>query len=1063
VIAIPDAGEIKAKVTIEYDPAGVDKAKEDLKSLADVAGNVGGGAGSASDGLAALGEQLGANTVHVSELSSALGDLPKMLESGGAAASGMNETLAASGSAIDNVGESVQKLQEPLGTTVSMLGEVSPPMAAITEHAQSMEKQLSGAGESFAQIGESLSQSIPLLPQYAESMQGVMAAMQPTLRPYDVNEFMQSQNALGLGMLGGPPVADNMAVFQAALSDPTPFDMIDAHLNATGQTYGDFASSIGKDNATMLHEMNNASNGTYQVLGNMSDQVQAVGKDFHESASSAQEFADQFNGVNKAVGNGFGRISDSGILEGPLEYFKSLEPTSIGEGFGNALGGVMDVMNKVAMPIMAVQMIGMAVSGAAQGIYNMAAIAEGPGAHGVGSFTGTVDALGQSLAQTGQQFSEGFGKAITPTLQQMNMEASQGSGSGGIGGFLGGLGSTLVNLGRIGTGMDVIGGFQGLMNQAADMAGMPLPFQGPDPQTQAAVYTKQQMGLIPQNVQNATAQADVQTANVLADATNPAYLQSQDNLSAAQKLAQHLQTSYDISHPVNAAQQLQAYQMQQMDAANGQAVASQGTYLQNGDIGGAFGSFFGGVGSGVGGFFGNLFGGIGQDFNNLFGGGGGINPSPGCFPAGTPVLMADGSERAIETLQVGDQVLARGGAFFVPTTVLARIVPPPKRVYTLTFDSDKTLTLTDSHPVMTEQGWKSLHPRATKQENPDLDVSTLHIGDRVHTTGGMVTLVGIRPGEVVPIYNITVDEPHTFYASGILVHNKMGIGSQISDQVAGIQLPHIDLSGMASSLGSSFSNMQLPHLDLQGSSLASSVAGAMGGGAIPEAAHTITASVNWVVSGGLEHTFEGVATWVASELAHTFEGLANWVANGELAHTFEGIANWIASGGLQHTFEGVADWIASGGLQHTFEGVASWVANGLEHMFEGIASWIGQGLEHTFTGVASWIGQGLSQTFTAVASFVQGFASGVEGFQGGLAVVGEQGPELLELPQGSSVYPMSSSSGMGSVLGSAGSGGGGGMPQSVNVIVEIAGQPFINAMGIPMAQNIRVGTGMRSF
>jgi phage-related protein len=43
----------------------------------------------------------------------------------------------------------------------------------------------------------------------------------------------------------------------------------------------------------------------------------------------------------------------------------------------------------------------------------------------------------------------------------------------------------------------------------------------------------------------------------------------------------------------------------------------------------------------------------------------------------------------------------------------------------------------------------------------------------------------------------------------------------------------------------------------------------------------------------------------------------------------------------------------------------------------------------------------------SVISHIPGFASGVQNFGGGLAVVGENGPELLDLPSGSSVYPNS--------------------------------------------------------
>ncbi len=47
---------------------------------------------------------------------------------------------------------------------------------------------------------------------------------------------------------------------------------------------------------------------------------------------------------------------------------------------------------------------------------------------------------------------------------------------------------------------------------------------------------------------------------------------------------------------------------------------------------------------------------------------------------------------------------------------------------------------------------------------------------------------------------------------------------------------------------------------------------------------------------------------------------------------------------------------------------------------------------------------------------VPGFASGVENFAGGLAVVGERGPELVNLPRGSNVIPMSGRGGVSIVV-----------------------------------------------
>ena len=51
----------------------------------------------------------------------------------------------------------------------------------------------------------------------------------------------------------------------------------------------------------------------------------------------------------------------------------------------------------------------------------------------------------------------------------------------------------------------------------------------------------------------------------------------------------------------------------------------------------------------------------------------------------------------------------------------------------------------------------------------------------------------------------------------------------------------------------------------------------------------------------------------------------------------------------------------------------------------------------------------VSSAFGGVKSFlggIPGFADGVQNFGGGPAVVGERGPELVNLPRGSSVTPM---------------------------------------------------------
>ena len=46
-----------------------------------------------------------------------------------------------------------------------------------------------------------------------------------------------------------------------------------------------------------------------------------------------------------------------------------------------------------------------------------------------------------------------------------------------------------------------------------------------------------------------------------------------------------------------------------------------------------------------------------------------------------------------------------------------------------------------------------------------------------------------------------------------------------------------------------------------------------------------------------------------------------------------------------------------------------------------------------------------ARSIPRVGSNIPGFANGVQNFSGGLAMVGERGPEMVQLPKGSNVIP----------------------------------------------------------
>ncbi|MFD7827729.1 polymorphic toxin-type HINT domain-containing protein [Kitasatospora sp. NPDC059803] len=149
-----------------------------------------------------------------------------------------------------------------------------------------------------------------------------------------------------------------------------------------------------------------------------------------------------------------------------------------------------------------------------------------------------------------------------------------------------------------------------------------------------------------------------------------------------------------------------------------------------------------------------------------------IPPKLNSFPAGTRVLMGDGTTRPIETIQVGDLVTAsdpltgRTG----PQVVTNTIRTPDDRDFTeITVrrgeSGPEVVTATDHHPFWVE----SSHAWT--------DAADIRVDDVLRTdTGATVQVVSIRHWTgLEPAYNLTVDDLHTYFVlageTPLLVHN----------------------------------------------------------------------------------------------------------------------------------------------------------------------------------------------------------------------------------------------------------------------------------------------------
>ncbi len=140
-----------------------------------------------------------------------------------------------------------------------------------------------------------------------------------------------------------------------------------------------------------------------------------------------------------------------------------------------------------------------------------------------------------------------------------------------------------------------------------------------------------------------------------------------------------------------------------------------------------------------------------------------------CFMPDVKITMADGSTKPIKDLQVGDEVRGKNG--------INRVTSTPN------FDSDKkiygfnggTKFVTAGHPFYTKDGWKSIDPAETPGDGHTIAVTKLKVGDELlHEDGTPFRILSIEGEDqgTNHVYNPTMDGDNTYYADGLLAHNK---------------------------------------------------------------------------------------------------------------------------------------------------------------------------------------------------------------------------------------------------------------------------------------------------
>lgn len=170
-----------------------------------------------------------------------------------------------------------------------------------------------------------------------------------------------------------------------------------------------------------------------------------------------------------------------------------------------------------------------------------------------------------------------------------------------------------------------------------------------------------------------------------------------------------------------------------------------------------------------------------------------LSPAPPpatCFTGDTDVTMADGSRKPIALVSVGEHVLGKDGT----SNRVAAIDMPDLGDRHLYAFNDGIPFITHEHPLMTDRGWAAINPEATADENPSLPVETLRVGDLLYrllavripamATGSadvaeveletelLARMIPHRADPGTRLYNLLLEQDHTYFANGYLVHNK---------------------------------------------------------------------------------------------------------------------------------------------------------------------------------------------------------------------------------------------------------------------------------------------------
>ena len=149
-----------------------------------------------------------------------------------------------------------------------------------------------------------------------------------------------------------------------------------------------------------------------------------------------------------------------------------------------------------------------------------------------------------------------------------------------------------------------------------------------------------------------------------------------------------------------------------------------------------------------------------------------------CFDAGSKILMADGTEKNIEDVEVGDMVMSLNedtGEFIIQKVAQTITNKYSTDLVYVHLSNGVRLGMRAYHPLLTTEGWKSLRPDQAETINEIGEVEELKVGDTIIGYEENVTIVSVEQRPEVEnyyTYTLNIEGYHNYIVEGIVAHNK---------------------------------------------------------------------------------------------------------------------------------------------------------------------------------------------------------------------------------------------------------------------------------------------------